>query len=372
VAARRRILGGAGSVVGDLDVELLVAVADGHARMRRAGVLERVRQRLLDDAVRRQVDPRRDRARLALDPQFHGHAGLANLVDEVPEVAQAGLRRERELVVGAAQHAEQAAHLRHRGAAGRLDRRQDVGRPGPLVAERAALGARLHDHDREVVGDDVVELARDPRSLLGDRQPGLVLALLLKLDRAGCERGGELLPAAHHRRRAPHGEQDPADEDGVADDVLADRERHQHDHRADDRGGDPPVAAARVGAARVGGDEQPGERRARAVPDLVRRVGNRETGERGDEHDQRDAPTPDQRQRRPKREHRRDRPRRVEVAAGRDLDQRHRRQDERKADIDDRAPRHEATVHRRAQDFLTTSDEARIACSADDRIPVQA
>ena len=200
------------AVVGDLDVELALAVAHSHARVRGACVLQGVRQRLLHDPVRRQVDARRDRALVALDPQLDRHARLAHLLDEVAEVAQARLRRERELVVGAPQHPEQPAHLGHRGAAGGLDRREHLARLRPLVAERPALGARLHDHDREVVRDDVVQLARDPRALLGDREPRRVVALVLELDRARGERLGELVAAAHDRRRAPDREQDAADE----------------------------------------------------------------------------------------------------------------------------------------------------------------
>jgi hypothetical protein len=52
VRRRRR----AGAVVGDLELDLARQVADLDQRPRRAGVLERVRQGLLDDAVRRQVD----------------------------------------------------------------------------------------------------------------------------------------------------------------------------------------------------------------------------------------------------------------------------------------------------------------------------
>jgi hypothetical protein len=34
------------------------------------------------------------------------------------------------------------------------------------------------------VGDDIVELARDPRPFFGDRRPSLLIALLLKPDRS--------------------------------------------------------------------------------------------------------------------------------------------------------------------------------------------
>ena len=53
--------------VGDLDLQRGGVVADADLRGRAAGVLERVRQGLLDDPVGRQLDARIERARLALD-----------------------------------------------------------------------------------------------------------------------------------------------------------------------------------------------------------------------------------------------------------------------------------------------------------------
>src|SRR6185503_21253378 len=62
------VAGGLGaSVVGDLDLDLVLAPADGHPSLSRACVLERVRERLLDHAVRRKVDARRELSGLALD-----------------------------------------------------------------------------------------------------------------------------------------------------------------------------------------------------------------------------------------------------------------------------------------------------------------
>ena len=78
------------------------------------------------------------------------------------------------------------------------------------------------------MGDDVVELAGDARALLGDGELRLLLALVLELDRAGGERRGQLVAAAHDGGRAPDREQDAADEQGVADRVLAGRDRHRH------------------------------------------------------------------------------------------------------------------------------------------------
>ena len=53
------------------------------------------------------------------------------------------------------------------------------------------LGSRLHNHDAECVRHDVVELARDPRSLFRDRELRPLLALLLELTRSLGELCGD-------------------------------------------------------------------------------------------------------------------------------------------------------------------------------------
>src|SRR5450756_1872556 len=67
------------AVVDDLDREhvVLVTYADGDARL--AGVLERVGQRLLDDAVGGEIETGRQRPRLALHVQGDRQPGLADL-----------------------------------------------------------------------------------------------------------------------------------------------------------------------------------------------------------------------------------------------------------------------------------------------------
>ena len=148
----------------------------------------------------------------------------------------------------------------------------------------------------------------------------VLLALVLELDRARGQRAGELLAAAHDRGRAPDRVQDAADEQDVAD-RRPRRSRSPCDHGdADHRGGDPSVAAARVGAARVCRHQQPRERRARRCRDVVRDVGDRDAREHDDEHDERGTPPPHQRHGRPQHEHDLHRPRRVDVAARRELD----------------------------------------------------
>src|SRR5205823_8219100 len=105
-----------GTVVDDFELERVPPVADVDTCPRLAGMLERVRQRLLDDPVRGELDPDRKLAAFSLDAELDGKAGLANLRDERRDVAEPRLRRER-LVGVAAQHSNEAAHLGERAAA---------------------------------------------------------------------------------------------------------------------------------------------------------------------------------------------------------------------------------------------------------------
>jgi hypothetical protein len=104
----------------------------------------------------------------------------------VVEVAQARLRGERELLVLAAQEAEQPPHLHQRLLATGLDRAQRLGDAG--LADLELLGRLgLDDDDADAVGDDVVQLARDARSLLGHGLARLGLALALDAHGVGLE-----------------------------------------------------------------------------------------------------------------------------------------------------------------------------------------
>src|SRR4029079_6692663 len=65
-----------------LDLDLVLAPADGDPCPRRTGVLERVRERLLDHAVRRKVDARCELPGLPLDGELGRKAGFADGPDE--------------------------------------------------------------------------------------------------------------------------------------------------------------------------------------------------------------------------------------------------------------------------------------------------
>ncbi len=166
---------------------------------------------------------------VALDPQVDRHARLAHLLDEIDEVAQARLRRERQLVVGAAQHAEQAAHLGQRRATGRLDRREDLGRGS---GRSAPIARRSAPACTTMIETLCATTSCSSRAIRARSSATASLAFSSRSCSSSTVRAasaaGELLAAAHDGGRAPDGEQDAADEDDVADDVLADRDRHEH------------------------------------------------------------------------------------------------------------------------------------------------
>ena len=74
-------------------------------------------------------------------------------------------------------------------------------------------GADLEHHHAHGVGDDVVELARDPRPLLRDGDPGGRLALPLRLRRTCLGRVGLLGPGVEREAGEPGDPEQERDED---------------------------------------------------------------------------------------------------------------------------------------------------------------
>ena len=126
---------------------------------------------------------RGQRPRLALDRELDRQPALPGLRDELGQLREVGLRRQLVGLVGAAEEAEQAVQLDDGLPAGGLDRAERllglVGLPRHDAPRRAGLDA----HDADVVGDDVVQLARDPHALLEHGAAGVLLPLALQLGR---------------------------------------------------------------------------------------------------------------------------------------------------------------------------------------------
>ena len=124
-------------------------------------------------------------------------------------------------------------------AAGFLDPEQDLTGGSLPSAERAALGAGLHDHGGHAVRHDVVELVRDSRPLVGDRAACLLLALAFQRDGAVGEADRARAVRAYCAARSPHARLEEGDEESVAwlavDDALEDKCGDKDDGSADER-----------------------------------------------------------------------------------------------------------------------------------------
>ena len=107
--------------------------------------------------------------RLAVDPELHRQASLADLRHERGQIGQRRLRREPVGGVGP-QHADQPAHLGERAAPDLLDGLQHLA--GRAVRQDAPLGTGLDDHHRDAVRHRVVQFPCDPGALLDDRLAG--------------------------------------------------------------------------------------------------------------------------------------------------------------------------------------------------------
>ncbi len=151
-------------------------------------VLERVRQAFLDDPIGGEVDSAGEREGLAVDVQPGGQTGAADLVQQRVRPSRPGCgtnstsspsrriaARRRRISASAVRPARSTLLSASRSSAS-------------VVGELVPDGAHLEHHHADGVGDDVVELAGDPRALLGHRDPGRSLALALGPDRAhlGC------------------------------------------------------------------------------------------------------------------------------------------------------------------------------------------
>lgn len=111
------------TVVSDLDLQCRSVPAQPHARSSRAAVAEGVRQRLLHDAIGRDVGAGAQRARHALDDERYVQTCSPHMVEQVFEAREARLRDECVSIAVGAQHSQQPTHFLEGAPPGSLDRR---------------------------------------------------------------------------------------------------------------------------------------------------------------------------------------------------------------------------------------------------------
>jgi hypothetical protein len=260
----------------------------------RVGVLDGVRECLLHDPVRglveagRQRPPRAGLLELDRDPA-RPHA-RRQLVEPLQ-----GRARLRGAALPLAEEAEQAAELDER------------------ALQHPHGGVGLDDHDADRVRDHVVDLARDPRPLLGRSLLGPQLLLEREALGAPLRDGGGTRVRSEHDAGRPGGRGDRQPERVVAEAAVARVGRHRG-------GGDRQSCGEprdRVPTVVLGADhpeaEQASEEELELLPGRSRR--EQREAEQGEERshgrEERQPPPGEQRQRGEQREHGRG-------AAGRD------------------------------------------------------
>ena len=142
-------------------------------------MLDDVRERLLDDPVRRQVERLGQRTRLAFDGELHAHSRRARSLEQRVEIVEPRLRAR---VRGVSPSARSSFSVRSISAIACRPRTAIVvgGLADALVAHGRAERLGLDDHQADVVRDDVVELPGDAHALLGDRPVGEQRALAVE------------------------------------------------------------------------------------------------------------------------------------------------------------------------------------------------
>src|SRR3954451_5348772 len=113
------------------------------SRARATGVLERIRQGLLDDAVCRDLEGERQLPRVAFNGQIDVQAPLARSRDQVGKLREIGLRGELVWLIGTAQEPEQAMELVNGLTARRFDRAQNLLRLVRVPPHHSTRAARL-------------------------------------------------------------------------------------------------------------------------------------------------------------------------------------------------------------------------------------
>ena len=247
------------AVVGHLQLDLAGPV--GHADLGggAGSVLEGVGQRLLGDAVERELGAGRQRERRPGHGQPRRQSGRPHGGDQLLDVIQAGLRG----VPGLgrlAQHAHQPAHLgqgRTPGGRHLAHERDRLARAGP-GGVGGAVGER--DHHGDIVRHDVVHLPRDPGPFGRGGELRLLVPLipqplgLVSQGLEGCAPGADVVAEQPGRRVQGAQGQDPEHPHPVLNAGPGEGQQHRADGQR--RGGEHNAPRRLVRGDRVERHEQ--------------------------------------------------------------------------------------------------------------------
>ena len=226
VALASSAAGTGANVVADVDARGGLAQLDPDLRRPGPRVADDVRDTLADRPAQDGVDRGRNAFRRRLDTTVDPRRG-----ERRPRAGE--LRGERRL----AEPADRLADRRQRLARDPFDIGHLRLRPGRIVVDEATRELALEGDDGEAVTQRVVEVAGDPRTLIGDREPRQLVA-----------RGDERPVRPSHGDRAEHREADdrhrqPLD-DGAAEIVLGREEGQRRQHAGEDHQGDRDAGGA--------------------------------------------------------------------------------------------------------------------------------
>jgi len=142
-------------------------------------MLASVREGLLDDPIRRQLNGRWQLAHVTLDADLHAETRIADRGDEPWELAEPGPWAHIVAIIGLAQEAKQLVQLIDSLPAGRFDGGERCTRRGWIARQHDACRAGLHAHHADVMSNDIVQLAGDPHALIEHRTTRALLTLKL-------------------------------------------------------------------------------------------------------------------------------------------------------------------------------------------------
>ena len=244
------------AVVADLDPQLVRLVVQRHVGTACARVLEHVREALLHDAVGGEIERRRKRRPARRRPATGRAVLRARLPEQRVEASRPGAGR---------------ARRRRRRCASRQEVRISASavRPACSTAVSVSLssasasgagadGADLEHHHADRVRDDVVQLACDPCTFLGDGDPRGRVPLLLGLCRPHLRRLGLLGSLAQRESRDPADRELERDEDDSRRRVV--RDGGDDDGRPGDRDAQADATPAGCCAGSRGGTRPPSRR----------------------------------------------------------------------------------------------------------------
>ena len=122
--------------------------------------------------------------------QVHRQTGLCDVLNQLAELLQARLRRERRLRLLGRQQPQQMPQLAERLTATCFDRQQRFGSALGIASQQRTRRAGLHDHDADAVCHHIVQLARDALTLIATGEPHVQVTFAFQLFRARAQRFG--------------------------------------------------------------------------------------------------------------------------------------------------------------------------------------